>query len=93
MCQRNFGGLSRFGKIINLKTVEKIEKITEAIKPKTVEEAVKCFQDDNRKATIEFLRNNGDDVGEFCLQVRDHYAEKDSTTPFLKLSILIKDLL
>lgn len=65
----------------------------EVAMPKTVEEAIKCFHDDNYEATINFLRNNRDEIGEFCLQIRDSYNEGDKSTPFLRLSMLIEKLL
>ena len=43
--------------------------------------------------TISYLRTHRDEIGEFCLQVRDTYLEKDRSTPFLKLSMLIDKLL
>ena len=59
----------------------------------SIEEAVSRLLDGNQNAAIEFLRANPDDVSEFCLQVRDKYGDKDSTTPIMKLSMIIEKLL
>lgn len=73
--------------------MEKLEQTIETIKPKNVEEAVQCFQDDNKKAAIEYLMENRNDIGEFCLKVKECYSENDSNTPFLRLADLIDELL
>ena len=62
--------------------------------PQSVEDAVRRFmEDDNIEATTTFLRANRGEVAEFCLQVRDRYAESDRTTPFVELARLIETLL
>jgi len=61
--------------------------------PETVEEAVTRFQDDDSEAAISFLRDNKREVGEFCMQIRDKYADNDTATPFLRLAKLIEELL
>lgn len=61
--------------------------------PKTVQEAVRRFLDDDTEGAIAFLRANREEVAEFFLQVRDAYSEGDRTTPFVKLAQLIKSLL
>jgi len=42
---------------------------------------------------VSFLRAHRDEIGEFCLQVRDTYQKHDTATPFLKLAQLINSLL
>ena len=71
--------------------MEKIEYAPQ--EPKTIEEAVSLFIEGDNSAAISFLRSHKNEIGEFCLQVRDSYAESDKTTPFLKLSMLIEELL
>lgn len=62
--------------------------------PQSVEDAARRFIEDyDTEAAATFLRANREDVGEFCLQVRDRYAERDRTTPFLELARLIQSLL
>lgn len=67
--------------------------------PKTVEEAVKCFLEDenerknNYENVINFLKNNPEEIGEFCLQIRDIYGEKDRSTALILVAILIEKLL
>ncbi len=73
--------------------MEKINQTIETIKPKTVEEAVLCFQDGKNKEAIAYLRENRNDIGEFCLQVKECYLENDTITPFLRLAQLIEELL
>ncbi len=57
--------------------------------PKSTKEAVSRFLDGDNDAIIP----HKDEIGEFCLQIRDSYTENDKTTPFLKLSMLIEELL
>jgi len=73
--------------------MEKLDQNIETTKPKSVEEAVQCFQDDKTEATIKYLRENRNDIGEFCLQVKECYSENDMSTPFLRLAELIDKLL
>lgn len=61
--------------------------------PQSTEEAVSCFLNGDNNAAVSYLRNNRDEIGEFCLQVRDAYQEHDTTTPFLELAQLIDSLL
>lgn len=67
--------------------------------PKTVEEAVKYFLEDiagsknNYENVINFLKNNPEEIGEFCLQIRDIYGEKDRSTALILVAILIEKLL
>ena len=79
--------------LLNFITMEKIKQTIENITPKNVEEAVKCFQDGKTKEAIMYLRENRNDISEFCLQIKDCYSEKDTTTPILKLAQLIDELL
>ena len=71
--------------------MEKIEHTPQ--EPKTTEEAVSLFLEGNNNAAISFLRTHRNEIGEFCLQIRDSYGENDKATPFLKLSMLIEELL
>jgi hypothetical protein len=80
-------------KLLNFIIMEKTPQTIETIKPKNVEEAVQCFQDNNNAAAIEYLRENRKDIGEFCLQVKECYSENDRNTPFLRLAGLIDELL
>jgi hypothetical protein len=62
--------------------------------PQSVGEATRRFiEDEDIEAAIAFLRANREEVAEFCLQVRDRYAESDRTTPFVELTRLIQTLL
>jgi len=58
-----------------------------------LEVVVSRFIDGDDEIAISYLRGHRDEIGEFCLQVRDTYLEKDRSTPFLKLSMLIDKLL
>jgi len=79
-----------------LKSVEKyepMEKFESAPRePQSTEEAVSRFLDGDNSAAVSFLRAHRDEIGEFCLQVRDSYQKQDAA-PFLKLSQLIRSLL
>lgn len=61
--------------------------------PEAIIGAVKSFIEGDYASVVTFLRSNPDEIGEFCLQVRDTFPENDRTTPFLLLSGLIKSLL
>ncbi|OGL97781.1 hypothetical protein A2332_02420 [Candidatus Uhrbacteria bacterium RIFOXYB2_FULL_41_18] len=61
--------------------------------PQSTEEAVSRFIEGDNRATVSFLRAHRDEIGEFCLQVRDTYQKHDTATPFLKLAQLINSLL
>jgi len=61
--------------------------------PQSVEDAARRFLDGDTNAAVSFLRAHRDEVGEFCLQIRDKYGEHDKSTPFLELARLIDSLL
>lgn len=63
------------------------------VEPASVEDAVSRFIEGDTQAAIAFLRKNREEVGEFCLQIRDRYSETDTATPFLEISKLIQALL
>jgi predicted transcriptional regulator len=71
--------------------MEKFERAPQ--EPQSTEEAVSRFLDGDNNAAVSFLRNHRDEIGDFCLQVRDTYQEHDTATPFLKLAELIDSLL
>jgi len=71
--------------------MEKFENAPQ--EPQSTEEAVSRFIDGDNDAAVSFLRNHRDEIGEFCLQVRDTYQKHDTATPFLKLAQLIDSLL
>ena len=71
--------------------MEKIEHTPE--EPQSTKEAVSRFLDGDNNAAVSYLRNHHDEIGEFCLQVRDTYQTHDTATPFLKLAQLIDSLL
>lgn len=59
-----------------------------------LEEVVDSFiNNKNTNEVIDYLKNHKDDIGEFCLSVKDSYSEKDVTTSYLRLAELIKELL
>ena len=61
--------------------------------PQSVKEAATRFLEGDTDATVAYLRMNKDDVGEFCLQVRERYDSNDAKTPILRLAELIEFLL
>lgn len=61
--------------------------------PLSVEEAKSRFLDGDTDAAIVFLRKNPLEIAEFCLLIRDTYADTDRATPFIKLARLIEKLL
>ncbi len=61
--------------------------------PQSTEEAVSAFLEGDNDAAVSYLRSNRDEIGEFCLQVRDTYQEHDTNTAFLQLAQLIDSLL
>lgn len=61
--------------------------------PKTVEDAVNSFLQEKYDDVINFLKNNREEIGEFCLQVKDSYGENDKSTPLLMMAVLIEKLL
>ncbi len=71
--------------------MEKMEHAQQ--EPQSTEEAVSHFLDGDNSAAVSFLRAHRDEIGEFCLQVRDAYQKHDTATPFLKLAQLIDSLL
>ncbi|MBI2055932.1 MAG: hypothetical protein HYT37_00945 [Candidatus Sungbacteria bacterium] len=42
---------------------------------------------------IIYLRAHKEDIGEFCLQLRDLYGEKDTSTPYLLIANILEKLL
>ncbi len=80
-------------------TESNIENL-EAKEINTIEDAVRALDNGNRPAVIEFLKNNKDDIGEFCHQVFDGFQKADKKvidqidpSGIYQLSSLIKDLL
>ncbi|MBU1164887.1 hypothetical protein KKA15_05005 [Patescibacteria group bacterium] len=71
--------------------MEKFERAPQ--EPQSTEEAVSRFLDGDNNAAVSFLRNHRDEIGEFCLQIRDTYQKNDTATPFLELAKLIDSLL
>jgi hypothetical protein len=67
--------------------IEKFEKAPK--EPQTTEHVVSQFINGNNEVAISFLKDNKNEIGEFCLQVRDAYGENDKSTPFLKLAEII----
>ena len=73
--------------------IEKSFNNNESLKPKTIDDAVELLQNNNIEEVINFLKEHKDEVGDFCLSVKDHYKEGDTTTPILILAQLIRKLL
>ena len=71
--------------------MEKMERVLK--EPQSTEEAVSRFLAGETSAAVSFLRAHKDEIGEFCLQVRDKYEKTDTATPFLELARLIESLL
>ncbi len=67
---------------------QKIEK--EEIAPRNVEETVKFFMDGDldEEGVIDYLRNNRDDITEFCLQVYESYQDGDKSG-VIKISMIL----
>jgi len=61
--------------------------------PQSTEEAVSRFLNGDGASAVFYLRSHRDEIGEFCLQIRDTYQKHDTATPFLKLAQLIDSLL
>lgn len=66
----------------------RIEK--EEIAPRNVEETVKFFMDGDldEEGVIDYLRNNRDDITEFCLQVYESYQDGDKSG-VIKISMIL----
>lgn len=61
--------------------------------PQTVEEAVRLLvSENNLKKAADYLRNNRNEITEFCLQVIEYFKEGD-LTGCVYLARLIKSLL
>lgn len=61
--------------------------------PQFIEEALSRFLDGETDAAVTYLRQHREEVSEFCLRVREQYAETDRATPILELARLIEALL
>jgi hypothetical protein len=56
--------------------------------------AVETFiKSGDEKPAIAYLKQNPSEVSEFCILVKESYANTDSTTPILRLARLIEVLL
>lgn len=61
---------------------------------KTVEEAVREYANTGDvESAVAFLKTNKGEVTEFCLQLRDRYGEKDTTTAILLIARILEKLL
>ena len=92
-----------FNEFLEKNVMENIQEKNPPRKIENTENAVSVFlenwarKEDRGKqmvnAVIEYLKENREEIGEFCLQIRDASDKNDKTTPFLVISALVRKLL